>query len=69
MRFYSESTRVLRSRLIAVAILLSGVLWFLEGLAVDDDRVFELLLAIGVSHGVWALFGRKRKSESAEVTP
>jgi hypothetical protein len=70
MRFYSDSPNVLRSRLIAGAILLSGVLWSLEGLAVGDDRIVELLLAIGLSHGVWRLFGRKRSASdpAAEVS-
>lgn len=70
MRFYSDDASVLRSRLIAGAILVSGVLWSLEGLAVGDDRIFELLLAIGLSHGVWRLFGRKRSTnaETKEVT-
>ena len=53
MRFDSDAQPLSRRAALPLAVLVSGLLWGLDGLIRGEDRLLVTLIAVGVAHFLW----------------
>ncbi len=62
MQFFSDAQPLTRRTTLPLAVLVSGVLWGVDGLIAGEDRLLQTLIAVWIAYALWRMGGRRGSS-------